>query len=56
MSDLHNTLHRVTCRVIDNSRERRAAYLELMRREADRAPEHKDVACSNLAHAFAGAQ
>ncbi|WP_108787101.1 phosphogluconate dehydratase [Erythrobacter sp. Alg231-14] len=55
MSKLHDTLHRVTSRVIENSRKGRADYLELMRREADRRPEHKDVACSNLAHAFAGA-
>ena len=55
MSKLHDVIHRVTSRVIENSREGRSAYLELMRREADRRPEHKDVACSNLAHAFAGA-
>ncbi|MGB3806496.1 MAG: phosphogluconate dehydratase, partial [Erythrobacter sp.] len=55
MSNLHDIVHRVTQRVIENSRDGRTAYLELMRREADRAPEHKDVACSNLAHAFAGA-
>ncbi|MGB3711002.1 MAG: phosphogluconate dehydratase [Erythrobacter sp.] len=55
MSNLHDIVHRVTQRVIENSRDSRTAYLELMRREADRAPEHKDVACSNLAHAFAGA-
>lgn len=52
---LHDTIHRVTERIIDNSRGTRAAYLDLMRREADRRPEHKDIACSNLAHAFAGA-
>lgn len=56
MSKLHDTIHRVTQRVIGNSRDGRAAYLELMQREAERRPEHKDVACSNLAHAFAGAQ
>ncbi len=55
MSNLHDTIHRVTERVIENSRTKRAAYLELMKREDDRKPEHKDIACSNLAHAFAGA-
>jgi len=55
MSRLNDTVDRVTRRIIDNSRDGRAAYLDLMDREADRAPEHKDVACSNLAHAFAGA-
>ena len=55
MTELNDTIHRVTQRVIDNSRASRAAYLELMKRESDRKPEHKDIACSNLAHAFAGA-
>ena len=55
MSKLNDTIHRVTERVIENSRTGRSAYLELMKREGDRKPEHKDIACSNLAHAFAGA-
>ncbi|MEE4338396.1 phosphogluconate dehydratase [Erythrobacter sp.] len=55
MSKLDDTIHRVTQRVIANSKDSRSAYLDLMRREADRRPEHKDIACSNLAHAFAGA-
>ncbi len=55
MSNLNDVIHRVTERVIENSRASRTAYLELMKREGDRRPEHKDVACSNLAHAFAGA-
>ncbi len=55
MSNIHDVLHRVTQRIIERSRPSRSAYLELMQREADRRPEHKDIACSNLAHAFAGA-
>ncbi|MBD2842749.1 phosphogluconate dehydratase [Erythrobacter rubeus] len=55
MNKLNDTIHRVTERVIENSRGPRSSYLELMQREADRKPEHKDIACSNLAHAFAGA-
>jgi phosphogluconate dehydratase len=55
MSNIHDVLHRVTQRIIERSKPSRSAYLELMRREADRRPEHKDIACSNLAHAFAGA-
>ncbi|MHA7819340.1 MAG: phosphogluconate dehydratase [Erythrobacter sp.] len=55
MSSLNDTIHRVTRRIIERSRPSRGQYLDLMRREAERAPEHKDVACSNLAHAFAGA-
>jgi phosphogluconate dehydratase len=55
VANLNDTIHRVTQRIIANSRASRSAYLELMQREADRKPEHKDIACSNLAHAFAGA-
>ena len=55
MNKLNDTIQRVTQRIIENSRDSRASYLELMNREGDRKPEHKDIACSNLAHAFAGA-
>ncbi len=55
MSKLHDTVHRVTARVIANSRDTRAAYLALMKREGDNAPDRSMVSCSNLAHAFAGA-
>jgi len=53
---LHDTLHRVTQRVIENSRGPRAAYLDLIRREGDNMGERSAVSCSNLAHAYAGAQ
>ena len=55
MSRLHDTIHRVTTRVIERSRPSRSAYLELMDREAGRAPDRSQVSCSNLAHAYAGA-
>ena len=55
MNNLHDTIHRVTQRVIENSRDARAAYLELMQREADNRPDRSQVSCSNLAHAYAGA-
>ena len=55
MNNLHDTIHRVTQRVIENSRDGRAAYLELMQREADNRPDRSQVSCSNLAHAYAGA-
>ena len=55
MSNLHDTVHRVTRRVIERSRPTRSAYLELMDRDADRAPDRSQVSCSNLAHAYAGA-
>ncbi|NNC59483.1 MAG: phosphogluconate dehydratase [Erythrobacter sp.] len=55
MSKLHDTVHRVTQRVIERSRPGRSAYLDLMDREAERAPDREAVSCSNLAHAYAGA-
>ena len=51
---LNDTIHRVTQRVIDNSRDGRRRYLDLMDREADRQPDRTQVSCSNLAHAYAG--
>jgi len=55
MNKLDDTIRRVTQRIIERSKDSRSAYLDLMKREADRRPDHKDIACSNLAHAFAGA-
>ncbi|HTN13385.1 MAG TPA: phosphogluconate dehydratase [Sphingomonadaceae bacterium] len=55
MSDLHPTIARVTERVIARSKASRAAYLELMEREGSRRPDRNQMACSNLAHAYAGA-
>ncbi|MHA6334625.1 phosphogluconate dehydratase [Qipengyuania sp. CAU 1752] len=55
MSKLHDTVHRVTQRVIERSKPGRRAYLDLMDREAERAPDREAVSCSNLAHAYAGA-
>ncbi|MBI1403371.1 MAG: phosphogluconate dehydratase [Porphyrobacter sp.] len=51
---LNDTLHRVTQRVIENSRESRQAYLDLIAREADGMGDRAAVSCSNLAHAYAG--
>ncbi|MXO89396.1 phosphogluconate dehydratase [Pontixanthobacter aquaemixtae] len=56
MNSLHDTLHRVTQRVIENSRDSRARYLELIKREAENQPDRGQVSCSNLAHAYAGAE
>jgi phosphogluconate dehydratase len=51
---LDDTLHRVTQRVIENSKATRSAYLDLIRREGDNMGERSAVSCSNLAHAYAG--
>ena len=53
---LSDVVHRVTRRVIDNSRASRAAYLDLMEREGERQVNRHSLSCSNLAHAFAGAE
>ena len=53
---LNNTIHRVTQRVIENSRKSRGDYLELMDREGDKQINRHSLSCSNLAHAFAGAE
>lgn len=55
MTDLNPVIARVTQRVVEKSRPSRAAYLDLMRQEADRGPDRARVSCSNLAHAYAGA-
>jgi phosphogluconate dehydratase len=52
---LHDTLHRVTQRVIERSKPARSAYLDLIRREGEAMGERNAVSCSNLAHAYAGA-
>ncbi|ANU08728.1 phosphogluconate dehydratase [Paraurantiacibacter namhicola] len=54
MTELNDTIHRVTQRVIEKSRPRRQAYLDLIAREADNRPDRASVSCSNLAHAYAG--
>ncbi|MBX7483840.1 phosphogluconate dehydratase [Qipengyuania qiaonensis] len=53
---LNDTVHRVTRRVIENSRQSRADYLNLMDREGERQVNRGSLSCSNLAHAFAGAE
>lgn len=53
---LNDIIHRVTQRVIENSRASRASYLDLMDREGDRQVNRHSLSCSNLAHAFAGAE
>lgn len=53
---LNDTIHRVTQRVVANSRASRADYLELMEREGERQVNRGTLSCSNLAHAFAGAE
>ncbi len=53
---LNDTIHRVTQRVIEKSRQSRGDYLDLMQREGERQINRGSLSCSNLAHAFAGAE
>lgn len=46
---------RVTQRVIQNSKDSRLRYLDLMDREAESQPGRNALSCSNLAHGFAAA-
>ena len=56
MSDLHPVVAKVTQRVVENSREGRRRYLDLVEEAAGRDPNRHSMSCSNLAHAFAGAE
>ncbi|WP_114520661.1 phosphogluconate dehydratase [Altererythrobacter sp. ZODW24] len=56
MSKLHPTLEKVTQRIIDKSRDSRKRYLEGMERGLQNQPDRSSVSCSNLAHAYAGAE
>lgn len=55
MSNLNDTIHRVTQRIVANSRDSRRLYLDLMDRERERQPDRNSLSCSNLAHGFAAA-
>ncbi|AHD02024.1 phosphogluconate dehydratase [Leisingera methylohalidivorans] len=53
MSQLNNTLLRVTDRIIARSETTRAAYLERMHRAAEKGPARAHLSCSGQAHAYA---
>ena len=55
MTVLNPVVARVTDRVIARSRQSRAAYLDLVEREAERHSDRSFLSCSNLAHGFAAA-
>jgi phosphogluconate dehydratase len=46
----------VTGRIVERSRESRAAYLGLIAREAETAVRRPALGCANLAHAYAGTE
>ncbi|MDF7774008.1 phosphogluconate dehydratase [Sphingomonas sp. AOB5] len=51
---LHPEIAAVTDRIIERSREKRAAYLALMARELGSGNDRPKLGCANLAHAYAG--
>lgn len=53
---LNPTIHEVTERIRERSRDSRGAYLERLRQAAERGPRRLHMACSNLAHSFAAAE
>ncbi len=56
MSKLHPTLEIVTKRIIKKSQNSRKRYLEELERGLQNQPDRSSVSCSNLAHAYAGAE
>ncbi|WP_447756934.1 phosphogluconate dehydratase [Sphingopyxis fribergensis] len=53
MTDLNPVIAKVTDRIIERSRPRRAAYLDLMDRQRDAGTNRGNLSCGNLAHGFA---
>ena len=56
MTSLHPEIAAVTDRVMERSRARRAAYLELIERQRDAGTNRASLSCGNLAHGFAAAE
>ncbi|WP_340119608.1 phosphogluconate dehydratase [Pelagibius sp. 7325] len=50
---LHDRVHDVTERLRERSRDSRQAYLDRLRRAADKGPHRSTLSCGNLAHGFA---
>jgi len=53
---LHPVVAAVTDRIVERSRPGRAAYLDLIDREADRGLQRPALSCGNLAHGFAASE
>ncbi|MBO9623294.1 MAG: phosphogluconate dehydratase [Sphingomonas sp.] len=54
MANLHAEIAAVTDRIIERSKPKRAAYLDLIRRELESGADRPKLGCANLAHAYAG--
>ena len=55
MTDLNGTIAAVTDRIVARSRDRRAAYLDLIDRQREAGTNRSNLSCGNLAHGFAAA-
>ncbi|MDE8650171.1 phosphogluconate dehydratase [Novosphingobium album (ex Liu et al. 2023)] len=55
MTDLDPTIARVTRRIVERSKDKRARYLALVEREGEKFADRGFLSCSNLAHGFAAA-
>ncbi len=53
---IHSTIAAVTQRIIDRSRPRRAAYLDLIAAQRDAGTNRANLSCGNLAHGFAASE
>jgi phosphogluconate dehydratase len=53
---LNAVVSAVTDRIIERSRDSRAAYLALIEREAAAQVRRPGLGCANLAHAYAGTE
>ena len=51
---VHPVVEAVTARIVERSRDKRAAYLALIAREREGGVERPTLGCANLAHAYAG--
>jgi len=50
---MNETLEKITARIVERSRNSRTAYLEKIARARSQGPKRTQLACGNLAHAFA---
>ncbi len=53
MTKLHPAIEKVTARIVENSRDSRHRYLEMIGREGDKGVNRATMSCGNLAHGFA---
>ena len=53
MSEMHATVEAVTARIVERSKQRRQAYLDLIAKQRDAGVNRPVLSCGNLAHGFA---